>query len=464
MEAECLIPIVMGTKQIILVGDHCQLPPVVMCKQASKAGLTQSLFERLVLLGMRPIRLEVQYRMHPALSEFPSNMFYEGMLQNGVSDLERVYHGVDLGWPNPSRPIFFWLSTGAEEVGTSGTSYLNRSEAACVEKLVTMYLKNGIMPDQIGVITPYEGQRSFLVNHMVRTGPLRSELYKEIEVASVDSFQGREKDFIIFSCVRSNEMQGIGFLKDPRRLNVALTRAKYGVVIIGNARLLAKNPLWNSLLTFFQERDCIVEGPLNALQISLISIPRPRAAVSDRSLYMTALGHGGGAYGGSGDGFGRRGPPDPDTMSESSLSTSGFRSWSDHPDARRSKDSYLSSESLLIHAARSAASLPSSYVAHNNDSRHDARYASSAAYNPRDMPPMPEFDNSSYGGDGSSLRGGASASQSSKKASAKTASSISVPSKFGGSGGRKNTRVQDDDVSDTASIQSQDEVRSVSIM
>jgi regulator of nonsense transcripts 1 len=69
---------VMGVKQLVLVGDHCQLGPVVMCKKAAKAGLTQSLFERLVLLGTRPIRLQVQYRMHPCLSEFPSNMFYEG--------------------------------------------------------------------------------------------------------------------------------------------------------------------------------------------------------------------------------------------------------------------------------------------------------------------------------------------------------------------------------------------------
>jgi regulator of nonsense transcripts 1 len=74
MEAECFIPIVLGVKQLVLVGDHCQLGPVVMCKQAAKAGLTQSLFERLVLLGHRPFRLQVQYRMHPALSEFPSNM------------------------------------------------------------------------------------------------------------------------------------------------------------------------------------------------------------------------------------------------------------------------------------------------------------------------------------------------------------------------------------------------------
>ena len=73
----CLLQ-VLGAKQLVLVGDHCQLGPVVMCKKAAKAGLTQSLFERLVLLGTRPIRLQVQYRMHPSLSEFPSNMFYEG--------------------------------------------------------------------------------------------------------------------------------------------------------------------------------------------------------------------------------------------------------------------------------------------------------------------------------------------------------------------------------------------------
>jgi regulator of nonsense transcripts 1 len=82
MEAECFIPIVLGVKQLVLVGDHCQLGPVVMCKKAAKAGLTQSLFERLVLLGCRPIRLQVQYRMHPALSEFPSNMVSEDILNS----------------------------------------------------------------------------------------------------------------------------------------------------------------------------------------------------------------------------------------------------------------------------------------------------------------------------------------------------------------------------------------------
>ena len=157
VEAEALIPIALGAKQIVFVGDHCQLGPVVMCKAAAKAGLTQSMFERLVLIGIRPIRLQVQYRMHPCLSEFPSNMFYEGSLQNGVTEADRQlltlpgFKGKeDFPWPIPNKPMFFYSISGMEEISSSGTSYLNRTEASYVEKIVTHLLKMGVTPGQIG--------------------------------------------------------------------------------------------------------------------------------------------------------------------------------------------------------------------------------------------------------------------------------------------------------------------------
>ncbi|RWS29734.1 regulator of nonsense transcripts 1-like protein [Leptotrombidium deliense] len=275
-EPECMVPVVLGAKQLTLVGDHCQLGPVVMCKKSARAGLSQSLFERMVVLGIRPLRLEVQYRMHPALSKFPSNFFYEGSLQNGVYSDERKMKGVDFPWPQPDKPMFFYCCQGQEEIAGSGTSYLNRTEAALVEKLTTRFLKCGVKPEQIGVITPYEGQRAYLVQYMQYNGSLHAKLYQEIEVASVDAFQGREKDIIIMSCVRSNEHQGIGFLNDPRRLNVALTRARYGIIIVGNPKVLSKQPLWNHLLTFYKENKVLVEGPLNNLKESMIQFSKPR--------------------------------------------------------------------------------------------------------------------------------------------------------------------------------------------
>ncbi|OXG14196.1 ATP-dependent helicase [Cryptococcus neoformans Ze90-1] len=279
-EPECMIPLVMGCKQAVLVGDHQQLGPVIMNKKAARAGLSQSLFERLVILGNHPIRLQVQYRMHPCLSEFSSNLFYEGTLQNGVTAPERLRKNVDFPWPVADTPMFFHQNLGTEEISSSGTSFLNRTEASNVEKMVTKFFKSGVLPNQIGVITPYEGQRSYIASYMQLHGSLKKDLYKEVEVASVDAFQGREKDYIILSCVRSNEHQGIGFLNDPRRLNVALTRAKYGVVILGNPKVLSKHPLWLYLLSHYKEKGCFVEGPLSNLQPSMVQFSRPKKSLA----------------------------------------------------------------------------------------------------------------------------------------------------------------------------------------
>lgn len=276
-EPEVLIPIVKGAKQVILVGDHQQLGPVILDKNAGEAGLKQSLFERLIALGHLPIRLEVQYRMHPALSEFSSNVFYEGSLQNGVTSEQRAWRGLSFPWPVPDCPMMFWANYGKEEISGSGNSYLNRVEAMNVEKIITKLFRDGVRPDQIGVITPYEGQRAYIVQYMQMNSTLleKKEQYAEVEISSVDAFQGREKDFIILLCVRANDAQAIGFLRDPRRLNVALTRAKYGLIILGNARALLKNRLWNFLLVHFRERGCLVDGPLDNLQLSLVPLSNP---------------------------------------------------------------------------------------------------------------------------------------------------------------------------------------------
>ncbi|GME77410.1 unnamed protein product [Ambrosiozyma monospora] len=192
-EPECLIPIVKGAKQVVLVGDHQQLGPVILNRKAGDAGLRQSLFERLIFLGHMPIRLEVQYRMHPCLSEFPSNMFYDGSLQNGVTAEERTVRDSLFPWPIRETPMMFWAVYGREEISASGTSYLNRVEAMNTERVITKLFKDGIKPSQIGVITPYEGQRAYVVQYMqMNSGLADKEMYMEVEVASVDAFQGFE--------------------------------------------------------------------------------------------------------------------------------------------------------------------------------------------------------------------------------------------------------------------------------
>ncbi len=274
---DSLISLTSGASQVILIGDHRQLGPVILNKEAAKAGLGQSLFEWLIAMGVRPDRLQVQYRMHPCLAEFPSNMFYDGSLQNGVTIGERIRKELNFQWPIMEMPMFFLSCTGAEEISSSGTSYLNRFEASLVSKIVTRFLRASISPDQIGVITPYEGQSAYMrLNLHGDSAALPQDLYSMVEVANVDAFQGREKEYIIFSCVRSSDSRSIGFLSDARRLNVALTRAKYGLVIVGNPKVLSRNPLWNALLCHFKEKGLLVEGSLDSLRPSMMHLSRPR--------------------------------------------------------------------------------------------------------------------------------------------------------------------------------------------
>ncbi|KAH9599232.1 DNA2/NAM7 helicase [Trypanosoma melophagium] len=274
-EPETIIPLVSGAEQVILIGDHCQLRPVVSSLAAEKAGLHRSLFERFLSMGHRALRLDVQYRMHPSLSSFPSSYFYEGTLQNGVTERERNASRV-FPWPEPSKPLFFYNTTAPEELGANGCSYLNRAEAALVEKIVTRLIKDGkVNPEEIGVITPYYSQSRFIRNYLSRCGNIDASVYDRVEIATVDSFQGREKEYIVLSCVRSNHHQGIGFVVDERRLNVSITRAKHGLFIIGNARLLSRYPAWHALLRELLNLSLIVDGSIDALVPSAVVLGNP---------------------------------------------------------------------------------------------------------------------------------------------------------------------------------------------
>ncbi|CAG2100536.1 unnamed protein product, partial [Medioppia subpectinata] len=270
-----LIPCMYNCEKLILVGDHKQLGPTVLNKEAIKSGFKQSLFERMLSLNVMAYLLSIQYRMNSSLCEFPNEYFYNGYLRTASKDVENMDKDNSMTYDNsnvmsfnsssiPDKLTnlnsinFFYATYCKEEISQNGTSYINKGEGVIVENIIKYLFRNGVMEQQIGVITPYEGQRSYILNKMVETGNL--------EISNVDGFQGREKDYIIVSLVRSNSFQGIGFVADKRRMNVTLTRAKYGLIVIGNPFTLYKNRFWGDFLEFYSKKGQIYEGNISNLR------------------------------------------------------------------------------------------------------------------------------------------------------------------------------------------------------
>lgn len=230
-EPETLIPIVRGCKKLVLFGDECQLGPVVTDDEARQSGLAYSMFRRLLRLNFPSFLLDEQYRINSKIWEATSKPFYHGKVRSFVQDENEIAGCPEFPWPKPGHPIMFWSCHGEEKRDPSG-SIRNRMEAIRVLKVVNRFLELGVEQNRIGVITFYDAQRGEINKRLRRSG-LR------IEAHNVDSFQGHESDFIILSCVRSNDHGDVGFL-DLRRMNVALTRAKLGLVVIGNDETLGK--------------------------------------------------------------------------------------------------------------------------------------------------------------------------------------------------------------------------------
>ncbi|KAK7441735.1 hypothetical protein VKT23_016398 [Stygiomarasmius scandens] len=278
-EPASLIPLMKGSRHVALIGDHKQLPPVITSPEAQAMGLGISLFERLTEEGEIPsIMLNIQYRMHPAISQFPSLEFYNLSLLDGTID-RSGYVSPKLMPPNISAALLPPGHTGTVEEGSdirpevsssnrppvifldhAGTetpkskSRVNWNEAHIVASVVEDLLlhNDGLLGQDIGIIAPYVAQVS-LLTRLFNTDPKyrkrfcsvlgdhRAMQLKHIEIKTVDGFEGREKDVIIFSTVRNNPGGYIGFLADRRRLNVGLTRAKRGLFVVGSLSTLKQS-------------------------------------------------------------------------------------------------------------------------------------------------------------------------------------------------------------------------------
>lgn len=270
IEPEALIPLTHGAERVVLVGDQKQMGPLIFSLESRRKGFNRSLFGRLIETGLTPKLLNTQYRMHSCLSRFPSAQFYSGQLINGVRDSDRRSpHGVP--WPNCDCPKFFCHVEGIEETGSTGMSFLNCAETVMTEKVLDQLISNKVKPEDVGIITPYEAQRRLLLDYL---GRRKSRRYRAVEVANVDSFQGREKKYIIVLCVRSNMRGVIGFLRDQKRLNVTITRAQFGLIMIGNAMVLARDPLWHLLLeSFVADGACGAPSQAPWLIPSTVALP-----------------------------------------------------------------------------------------------------------------------------------------------------------------------------------------------
>ena len=257
-----LIPL-SKARRFILAGDHKQLPPTIISKKAH--FLEKTLFEELIKkYPNKSSLLNVQYRMNNFLMKFPNSEFYNGNLKSDSSvddinldeiiDLEELSRlkesDVEKQLHNNLKPLLFIdtsnLKNNEEKHLKDSKSIINQSEADIATSIAKFYLGTGINPKDIGIISPYADQVNLIQDKI------------PIEVKSVDGFQGREKEIIIISTVRSNKNKDIGFLKDLRRLNVAITRAKRKLIVIGNKNTLKGNSTYSKLIKFCAKNDLLI--------------------------------------------------------------------------------------------------------------------------------------------------------------------------------------------------------------
>jgi len=299
LELSTLVPLKLGCRRLILVGDPKQLPATCFSQVALVHKYEQSLFQRLEAAHYRVNMLDEQFRMHPTISKFPSATFYDGLLKN-VREKEEFERDFPAQWSqiNCFGPVVFFHLRGSQE--KSRQSLINNDEANFVLQLYTsmsqLFPPEASWRSRIAVISPYAEQVS-LIRHKFR------EYFKlsrkdpcPIDVNTVDGFQGREKDIVMVSTVRANTdpKESIGFVKDRRRMNVAFTRARLNLWVVGHAGALSKNEDWRTFIRM-QKKECRflnVSQPIHHFMPRYLTnwyehhpeVPRPSAKLFETDL------------------------------------------------------------------------------------------------------------------------------------------------------------------------------------
>ena len=269
-EVAALQPLGFGARQVVLVGDPQQLPATILSEAAKSVAMERSLFERLQSQGCPVTLLTVQYRMHPDIRSFPSRHFYENRLEDAAS-VTALPPEPYYSQPHCGPYHIFDVARGKEQRKQGGGSLSNAAEAelaACMYASLRDFLEKqakaaaqaghrAVPPTSVAVITPYREQRQLLRQTFASVcgGP---EVLQSVAIETVDSYQGRQVDVVIFSCVRAGASGGLGFVNDVRRMNVAITRARRSLWILGSISTLRANKEWTALIDDAEERGVVV--------------------------------------------------------------------------------------------------------------------------------------------------------------------------------------------------------------
>ena len=259
LEPMCWIPI-SRSNRVVFAGDHFQLPPTVKSKKAEAEGLKETLFERCMHIKNVSVMLNTQYRMHEHIMNFSNQKFYEQNLKADVSVKDTVL-SYDANELLLNTPLNFIDTAGCgynEIVNPESLSIANPEEGQLLIKHLKLLLEQYSASTSaektrkkitIGVISPYKEQVQYLTNQIAADEELQN--YKsQIAIKTIDGFQGQERDIVYISLVRSNDQKEIGFLNDIRRMNVALTRAKKKLVVVGDSATLANHPFYKNFLDY----------------------------------------------------------------------------------------------------------------------------------------------------------------------------------------------------------------------